>query len=184
MKALVFGMAMLVTASAASAQEYAKPPVVNAKAEPGLTGGSVNASIDIEAPPSAVWSALTDCAGAPRFMPKLISCRILNKGPGWEEREHRIKGPFFKPVMTSQFRADMQTERSIAFHRTGGDWKRSQGEWRLTPLAGGKGTHVTYQISAAINGPAPSGMVRSSIASGVREALLALRKESMARAPR
>ena len=172
---------LILTASSAAAQDYAAAPSVSARPDPGQSGGSVSASIDIKAPPQAVWSALTDCAGAPRYMPKLISCRVVQKGPGWEIREHKIKGPVFHPVMTSQFRANLDPPKSLAFHRTGGDWKRSEGEWRLAPIDGGKGTHVTYRISAAVSGPVPSGMMRSSIASGVRESMLALRRESMAR---
>lgn len=186
MRPYLAGLWLAAVATAAGAQDFAAAPVVTAKADPGQSGGSVSASIDIGAPPAAVWSALTDCAGAARYMPKLISCRIVEKGPGgrWEIREHKIRGPVFHPVMTSQFRADLDPERSLAFHRTGGDWKRSEGEWRLSPLDGGKATHVTYKISAAVSGPVPSGMLRSSIASGVRDSLLALRRESMARARR
>ena len=36
--------------------------------------------MDVAAPPQAVWAVLTDCAGAPRVMPKLISCTVLEKG--------------------------------------------------------------------------------------------------------
>lgn len=184
MRPILAGLSALAVASAANAQDFKAPPSVSAKADPGQSGGSVSASIDIQAPPSAVWSALTDCAGAPSYMPKLISCRIIEKGPGgrWEIREHKIKGPVFHPVMTSQFRADLEPQKSLTFRRTGGDWKRSEGEWRLSPLDGGKATRVTYRISAAVSGPVPSGMMRSSIASGVRESMLALRRESMARA--
>lgn len=176
-------VAILISAGAAAAAAgYDAAPVVSAEAEGG-SGGVVRAVFDIDAPPSVVWATLTDCAGATRFMPKLISCRIVQRDPAgrWEIREHRLRGGALKPVMRNVFRADFQPGREIAFHRVDGDWKRSDGAWRLTPLAGGKATHVTYEIHVAVNGPVPAALVRGAVAKGAPEAMLALRRECVAR---
>ena len=168
----------LAAATPVLAGDFTAKPAVSVRAEGD--GGAASASVDIAAPPSAVWAALTDCAGYPRYMPGVVSCRIVSRGPGWEVREQKIRGlPLMKPL-TNIFRADLTPPSRFSFHRVGGDWKRSEGEWRLTAIPGG--THVTYEIHVAMAGAAPAGLVRSSVASGLPRSLEALRKESLARA--
>ena len=165
----------------ALAQSYDAAPAVQAMAVAG-SAASVSASMDVAASPSVVWSTLIDCANATRFMPKLISCKVLEKGPGWEVREHRLKGGVFKPVMRNVFRADFTPGRRLAFHRVAGDWKKSEGEWRLSPIDGGKGTHVTYHTDVAVDGPVPVSWVRSAVAKGMPQSMRALRDEAVRRA--
>jgi carbon monoxide dehydrogenase subunit G len=177
MRPLILAAAFAL-ATPALAADFNAAPQVNVRAEGD--GGAASASVDIAAPPAAVWAALTDCAGYPRYMPGVISCRIVSKGPGFEVREQKIKGlPLMKPL-TNVFRADMTPPSRFSFHRVGGDWKRSEGEWRLTAVPGG--THVTYEIHVAMAGSAPAGLVRSSVASGLPRSLEALRKEALRRA--
>ncbi len=179
--ALLGGLA-LTTPAASWAQAYNATPAVSVAPDgPGATV-LVHASMDIAAPPSAVWATLTDCAGAPRFTPGLMSCTIVQRGPGWEIREHRLKGPIFHPVVLNIFRLDFDLNKRLGFRRTGGDWKRSDGEWTLTPLSGGKGTHVTYVVHFAIDAPIPAGAMRDGVRKGLPKSLIALRAESVRRA--
>lgn len=162
----------------AFAADFDAVPTVAVRAEGD--GGAASARVDIAAPPSAVWAALTDCAGYPRYMPGVISCRIVSRGPGFEVREQKIRSlPLMKPL-TNIFRADLTPPSRFKFQRVGGDWKRSEGEWRLTAVPGG--THVSYEIHVAMNGAAPAGLVRSSVASSLPRSLEALRKEALRRA--
>lgn len=171
-------LAALALASPAAAADFNAKPAVSVRAEGD--GGAASASVDIAAPPKAVWAALTDCAGYPRYMPGVISCRIVSKGPGYEVREQKIRGlPLMKPL-TNVFRADLTPPSDFRFHRVGGDWKRSEGEWKITAIPGG--SHVTYEIHVAMAGTAPAGLVRSSVASGLPKSLEALRKEAVRRA--
>ncbi|WP_411288779.1 SRPBCC family protein [Phenylobacterium sp.] len=181
MKTILLAGALSLAALTAHAQAYDAVPKVQAEATGGSTA-SVSALMDVAAPPAVVWATLTDCANATRFMPKLISCKILETGSGWEIREHRLKGGLFKSEMRNVFRADLDPPRRLSFRRVAGDWKRSDGEWRLRPIAGGKATHVTYHTDVAIGGAVPVGMVRSAVAKGMPEAMLALRRECVARA--
>ena len=161
------------------------PPAVQARPSAD-SGASVSAQMDVAAPPAVVWSTLIDCPHAVAFMPRLIRCTVLQTGPGgrWEIREHVLKGGLFKAQMRNVFRVDFDPRRRLSFHRVAGDWKRSEGSWTLTPLDHGKGTHVAYQTVAAVNGPVPTSMVRSAIAKGMPEAMLALRREAVSRAGR
>ena len=169
-------LAAALFAAPAYAQRYNAAPAVIGQRE-GRDGGEAFASMDVRAPPSAVWAVLVDCPNAPRFMRNLISCRVLERGDGWEVREHRVQGGPFR-VMRNVSRLTFEPDRRLAFHRIEGDWTRSDGEWRLTPIDGGRGTHVEYEISAAMNGGLPLGISQSFLYASVRGTLAALRREA------
>jgi uncharacterized protein YndB with AHSA1/START domain len=173
--------AALVCAPLAAAQDYQAAPAISASRSGD--GGRVEASMDVRASPAAVWAVLTDCAGARRFMRDLLSCRILERGDGWEVREHRVRGWLLKPVLHSVSRIDLAPNRRFAFSRIGGDWERSEGEWLLTPIDGGRGTHVEYRIDAAIDAPIPAGWTRSRLIASVRNTLTDLRREAEVSVP-
>ena len=178
-------LAALMLPSMALAQAFDEAPKVQAEANSD-SAASVSASMDVAAPPAVVFATLRDCDHATDFMPKLISCKVIDRGPGdrWEVREHVLKGGLFQPRMRNVFRITFDAPNTISFRRVAGDWKKSQGVWRLTPLAGGKATHVTYHTEVAVNAPVPMSMVRSAVAKGMPEAMIALRRECEARAGR
>jgi uncharacterized protein YndB with AHSA1/START domain len=174
-------LAALLFAPCAAAQNYEATPVVSAQRSGD--GGEAQASMDVNAPPSAVWAVLSDCGQARRFMRNLISCRVLQQGDGWDVREHRSRGWPLHPVMRNVSRVTLEPNRRLSFRLIEGDWTRSDGEWTLTPIDGGRGTHVTYRISASIAGGAPAGISRSLLINSVRSTLAALRREAVRGAP-
>ncbi|MGD9979405.1 MAG: SRPBCC family protein [Hyphomonadaceae bacterium] len=171
-----FLAAALMAATPVAAQDYQAAPLVTAERDGD--GGRARASMDVRAPPSVVWSILSDCGQARRFMRNLISCRVLSRGDGWDVREHRSRGWPLNPVMRNVSRITLEPNRRLAFRLIEGDWSRSDGEWTLTPIDGGRGTHVTYRISAAVAGGAPSGISRSMLVGSVRGTLAALKREA------
>jgi uncharacterized protein YndB with AHSA1/START domain len=166
----------LSCAPPAAAQAYDAAPAVSARR--AGDGGEARASMDVRAPPSAVWAILSDCGHARRFMRHLISCRVLSRGEGWDVREHRSRGWPLRAVMRNVSRITLEPNRRLAFRLVEGDWTRSEGEWTLTPIDDGRGTHVTYRINAAIAGGAPAGISRSMLINSVRGTLAALRREA------
>jgi uncharacterized protein YndB with AHSA1/START domain len=164
----------LAFAVPAAAQDYDAAPAVSAQRSGD--GGRASASMDVNAPPEAVWAVLSDCGQARRFMRDLISCRVIERGEGWDIREHRVRGWPLRPVMRNVSRITLEPNRRLAFRRIEGDWTRSEGEWRLTPIDDGRGTHVEYQIDAAISGPIS--VPQSRLVSSVRGTLANLRREA------
>jgi uncharacterized protein YndB with AHSA1/START domain len=176
MRRFVF-LAALVLAPCAAAQNYEAAPAVSAH-RGGDGGGVAEASMDVDAPPGAVWSILSDCSKARSFMRNLLSCRVLEQGDGWDVREHRSRGWPFRPVLSNISRITLEPDRRLSFRLIEGDWTRSDGEWMLTPIDGGRGTHVTYRIDAALSGGLPAGISQSLLISSVRGTLVALRREA------
>ena|SRR5689334_155012 len=178
MRPILIALALGSLAPPTSAEDYSGAPVVAAHRVGN--GGEAYASVDIHAPPARVWSVLSDCAHARRFMRNLISCRVLHHGSGWEVREHRIHGWPLHPVMRNVLRISLTPNRRLAFHRISGDWVRSEGAWTLAPINNGRGTHVSYRISAAIGGPIS--VPQATLTNGVRTTLADLRRVAETRA--
>ncbi|WP_340646783.1 SRPBCC family protein [Phenylobacterium sp.] len=186
-----FALAALLAAPPAAAWEptdqvlagLSRGAYVEVRPDPDGASGLIRAVEEIAAPPEVVWSLLTDCDLAPRMAPGLKSCRILQRDPGgrWDVRE-QIARPPLMPRFRSVVRSDFEPPRRLRFRRTDGDLKVLEGEWRLTPLAGGRATRVVYESRAASPYAAPGALVRLVLRRDVLAALAALKRESLAQA--
>jgi hypothetical protein len=87
----------------------------------------------------------------------------------------------FLPSVRSVFREDFEPPNRMTFHQVGGDLKVLEGEWRLTPH--GDSTQVTYEAHVAAPFSVPGWLARLALRHDVPMALLALRREAMARVP-
>jgi ribosome-associated toxin RatA of RatAB toxin-antitoxin module len=145
--------------------------------------GQVDAWIDIPAPPSLVWSTMNDCDGAPKFVPDLVSCRIVSRDPGgaWDIREHLANPGWLLPNVRSRFRADYEPERQIRFAQIEGDFDIMQGQWTLAPIAGGAQTRLRYEARLKPAFWVPGFAIRHIIEVDAPETLKALRAEVMRR---
>lgn len=158
-------------------------PFVDVRPGGDDASGLILGAIDISAPIETVWSVVTDCALAPKMATNLKSCRILERDPQgrWEVREQISRGGLI-PSVRSVFRSDFDKPRSIRFHRTGGDLQVLEGEWRLAPQRDGD-VRVIYEARVAAPFRVPGPISRAILRHDVPAALLALRRESLARKP-
>ena len=158
---LILAFAWLL-AGAALAQSGREPFVEAVDAGGGAT--RVRAQIDIDAPPAAVWSVLTDCGQGPKIIPHLESCKILERDPAgrWDVRDHVVNPPLLPRIRTI-VRNDFTPERKLAFRLVGGDMKRSDGAWTLEPI--GKGVRLSYDSMIELGFYAPQFLVARSIES-------------------
>jgi hypothetical protein len=124
---------------------------------------------------------MTDCDLAPKMVANLKSCRILERDPQgrWDIREEVTKMTFAPSVRTI-YREDFEPPHAMAFHRTGGDLRLFEGEWRLE--SHGDQVRVTYEARVAAPFAVPGWVARLALRHDVPMALLALRREAMARA--
>ncbi|MBP6013950.1 MAG: SRPBCC family protein [Alphaproteobacteria bacterium] len=156
--------------------------LVEATVDEGQEAARVSAVIDIAAPPRSVWSVMTDCARAPRFLPGLISCRVLESDPGgaWDIREHVVDWAWYLPTVRNVFRSDYEPPTRLRFKRTDGDLARSEGEWRLESMKGGAATRLSYTALLSPRSWIPPSLALSSVKEDVPNVLLALRGECIA----
>jgi carbon monoxide dehydrogenase subunit G len=190
MRALIL-TAALATATCAAAAELPERaqaqldrgrPYVEVKPDPDGSSGVILAAIDVAAPQAVVWGVMTNCDLAPKMVSNLKSCRILDRDPQgrWDIREEVTKMTF-TPSVRTVYREDFEPNRRMSFHRTGGDLKVFEGDWRLEPH--GEAVRVTYEARVAAPFSVPGWVARLALRHDVPMALLALRREAMARTP-
>jgi carbon monoxide dehydrogenase subunit G len=166
----------------------AMPRVAAAQSEPALKFEHdeardalvVHASIDIAATPAIVWAVIIDCNRAPKFVPNMESCRIVNRDPAgrWELRE-TVLNIMLLPRIRSLSRNDFEPPRRMAFKRAGGDTRIADGEWRLEPLAKGKATRLHYSAVLALNYSVPRFLVDNAAARDFPALLQGIEHESL-----
>lgn len=146
--------------------------------DPDGVSGRVKAVVDIAAPPEKVWAIMTDCATAGRMITNLASCRIVSgdQRKGWDVREHVTRRTLIFPGMRIVFRSDYEPVSRIRFHLVEGDLKVEQGQWRLQPLNGGRGTRVFYDNRLAVDWPVPKAMMREALRKDTPKVLMNLRR--------
>lgn len=145
--------------------------------------GLIHAVIDIAAPPRVVWMVMNDCRYIRRLIASATDCHIVEGDAGrsgWDIKETVTKGNFFVPTIHNIYRSDYQPYSLIRFHKTGGDLKVEQGEWRLQSLNNGAGTRVIYENLIAANIMAPGPLVREGLRRDTAKVLANLRRESLA----
>ena len=184
-RAIMLSLLILGTAAPAQAWSPAEAaqlqtgePVVALAPAPDGDGTQIRAAIDIAAPAEKIWSVMTDCARTPRFVPGLESCRVLERDAQgrWDIREHRINWVWFLPRIRSVFRTDYEPPKRLRFHRIEGTLKRNEGEWRLTPRAGGL-TRLNYDATLAASIPAPDFMIEDALRRDIVTVLRRLKRE-------
>jgi uncharacterized membrane protein len=170
---------------AQTAQLATGEPVVMLAPAPDGDATQIRAAIDIPAPAKAIWSIMTNCAHAMRFVPGLESCRVLERDPKgrWEIIDHEISWMWFLPRIHSVFRADYDPPKRLRFHRIAGTLKRNEGEWQLTALPTGE-TRVSYDAVLAASIPAPDFMVQNALRRDIATVLRRLKRECQTAARR
>jgi len=156
-------------------------PFVEVHPDSDGDGGVIRGAIDIAAPPESVFQVVTDCDLAPKMVTSLKSCRIVERDPAgrWDVREQVSKMTFLPPVR-NVFRSEYDPPRHVRFWRVDGDLKVYEGDWRIEPVTGG--SRVTYESRVSTPFHVPSALARMSLRSQVSQALVALRRECLARA--
>jgi len=177
--AAVVGTALALATAPALAAEPA--PTVTVTSEGGA--GFIKAVEDIDAPRQTVWDIMVDCARVPKMMASVKYCRVLQRDPAgrWDIREQVTQAtilPGARVVMHSEYDAP----HTVEFHRTDGDFKILEGEWRLEPLDGGARTRLFYQTRVSSPVPAPGFLVRALLRTDMTESLQNLRTTSEAAA--
>jgi uncharacterized membrane protein len=168
--------------AAGTLRAAASEPVVHVEPDEKANAAHVRASIDIAAPPLAVWGVITDCARQPQIVPNLESCRIVQHDPGghWDIREHVINWAALLPKLRTVVRTSYEIGHRMLFKRVDGDMRVSQGEWRVEPLANAQATRLYYNALVAPNFPVPEFLIERTVHQDLPNLLHAIERASMA----
>ncbi len=140
--------------------------------------GRVRAAVLIKARPEAIWTVMTDCTEALRFVPGLSLCRRIDGAPDgrWADIEQEIRYSWFLPAVRNVLRADCDRPHRIDFHRLSGDLKQEEGSWVLTSTPDGAATVVEYEMYVDAGFWIPQVLVNRSLRKDLPAALAGLRE--------
>lgn len=121
---------------------------------------------EIDAPPQAVFDALTDYERLPEWQGAVCDVEVL-------ERDAQGRGTVVEYVVDARLkkvryrlRQIHDPPRRLASEYLGGDFRDFGGEWRFEPLAGGRRTRVELDLHIDPGRFVP-GVVRKAIADAV-----------------
>lgn len=134
------------------------------------------AAIRIAAPPERVFSIMTSCVEALRYVPRLESCRVVEAAAdGSHARvEHVVKPRWYLPRIRFEFRADYRPPREVRISNAGGGLREHQARWTLEPLDDGRATLVDYQVRIVPRYPVPEWLVLATLKRDLPDMLRAL----------
>jgi ribosome-associated toxin RatA of RatAB toxin-antitoxin module len=173
-------LALLAGLSAPIAAAAQSEPKISISHDEARDAMVIHASIDIEAPPSIVWSVVTDCNRAPKYVPNMESCRIVEREPHdrWQVRES-VHNVMLLPRIRSVSRVEFDKDRRMSFKKAGGDMRIAEGDWRLEPLDKGKATRLSYNAVLALNISVPNFMVENVANQDVPTLMKNIERESL-----
>lgn len=103
------------------------------KADAGLTGVRISASMGVDADAETLWSTLTDYDRLTQFIPSMVVSRVVSK-PGRPKRvEQRADSGVFSFVMPDHVVLAMEEvpPNQIRFRAVSGSVVAMSGEWRI-----------------------------------------------------
>lgn len=102
-------------------------------------GYHISALARIDAPVASVWSVLTDFNHLADFVPDMRESRVISAdGEPLRLQQHGVAHALlFERKVSVVLAVTMQPQQSIHFRSIGGNLRTMEGEWRLTPQAGG-----------------------------------------------
>jgi ribosome-associated toxin RatA of RatAB toxin-antitoxin module len=149
----------------------------------GVEGNYVG-KVLVTAKPDVVWSVLTDYENFPKFLPNVVSTKIVGANGNRKVVEQVSERQVFLVSVTSRVRTEnTETEKQrIDFRLVDGDLKELQAFWLIEPVSeipGREQTQVliTQEVQAKPKGGTPEGMFYDIFKGAIEGNLKAIQKE-------
>lgn len=140
---------------------------------------ALTGSVMIEAPPEAVWQTLTNYEEMRDFMPGYQKSQVLAANGTNKKLDVAVKVlkclPAFKYQMSvKENKKAYQLEAS----RISGDFKSIRATYKLSPLAGGNQTLLSYQLQIDVGEAVPKIGLNRILTSNAKNSLAAIQTQS------
>ncbi len=133
-----------------------------------ITGekGQYTSRVLVTATPDRVWEVLTDCANMPKFMPNLVSCKVLETKSANQRIVEQIdsRQVFFTTVRSRTTLDITETPKhTIDFRMIEGDLVKLNGTWKIEPVAAYRGAASTQVLISEVIEVQPNESVPADI---------------------
>ncbi|MBW4495524.1 MAG: SRPBCC family protein [Oscillatoria princeps RMCB-10] len=146
--------------------------------------GNYVGKVLVPATPDVVWSVLTDYESFPKFLPNVVSSKIMEANGNRKVVEQVSERQVFLVSVTSRVRTEnTETEKQrIDFRLVDGDLKELQGSWLIEPVSEIPGREpaqvlITQEVRAKPKGGTPEGIFYDIFKGAIEGNLKAIQKE-------
>ncbi|MDX2255317.1 MAG: SRPBCC family protein [Pseudanabaenaceae cyanobacterium bins.39] len=156
------------------------------KGQTVITGekGKYVARILVKQSPETVWKVLTDYANLDKFIPNMVSSRILENRGNRKIIEQIDSRQVFLVSITSRTKLAIQEtdRRQIDFRLLEGDFSKMEGYWKIEPVASvpmrpNDQVLITYTVNAQPNGGVPVDTFYTIFKDSLDDILQAIKRE-------
>jgi ribosome-associated toxin RatA of RatAB toxin-antitoxin module len=168
------------------AQLPTKEQVILKNGQPVITGekGKYTARVLVSTSVDTAWSVLTDYGNTSKFIPHVVSSKVLTASGSQKVIEQvDVRQVFFISTRSRIRSAITETAKTrIDFKAIEGDLKSMKGYWLLEPVAAAKGSKakqvlITQVVEAQPKAGIPSGIFYSTFKDSLTEIMSATKKE-------
>lgn len=151
--------------------------------DPNAQSGHATGAVKIHARIEVVWALIRSCAEAPRLVPGLTGCTVLETAPdqSWQIIRHVLDYSWYLPKMTYDLRATYDPPTRISIERIAGDLRVLKATWRFESQ--GEYTIAHYEVELAPGFWVPRWLVRAVLRNDLPKMLRALRTLAESRHP-
>ncbi len=151
------------------------------------TNGQFVAKVLVNGSPDTVWQVLTDYNNFSKFLPNVISCKIIDTKINGKVVEQVTQQQVFLVSVRSRIRyATVETDKKrIDFKLIEGDLTQMEGFWQLEPVGAYRGARpnqvlITYEVTAKYPS-APQDVFDNTYKDSLNDTLQAIRQEILRR---
>ena len=132
----------------------------------------------------AVWQVLTDYDHLTRFIPNLVSSKVLRR-EGFDvvleqEGSQRFAGLRFTAKVTLELR-ERRADCMLDFRMVSGDFRRFEGSWFLCPDPNNGGVRLRYEVLIQACRGMPIGLIEQRLKQDLSSNLRAVAAEALRR---
>jgi coenzyme Q-binding protein COQ10 len=121
---------------------------------------SATRSIDVNCSPEKLLSVITNFEAYPRFIPEMVSAKIIQQtGDVWEVSF----GIHVVRRLDYTLRLTQVNPHRVEWKLVTGVFRSNEGAWQLTPLDEGTRTHAEYTVDIQVGMFLPGSLVRSLV---------------------
>lgn len=122
-----------------------------------------------------VWDVVGYCEYEFVYVRGLESCEVLETGPNYLKKHHRVNNNWYTPTIEFTFEAIRNSPDFGEFRLVEGNLKIMKGQWSFKNLVGGEGIIVTHEIRVRSWFPAPRWLVRRVLKKDLPDMLACVR---------
>jgi len=181
----VLGLGLTLINSPLAISEMVNPTLIASQPQAAtVTGkeGQYIAKIIVNSSADTTWKVLTDYNNFYRFLPNVISSKVLKTEGNKKtfEQVYQVQALIFKQQTRVVIESTETYPQQIAFKRVDGDLKALQGTWKIEPISA-KQVLIEHQVTVDPGSTPSLSLFYTIYENSLKQTLEAIKKETESR---